>query len=458
MRGSLRRIPLLAATQAAIVLTIFLFALGSSSVPQATQYGSKLRWIALLMVLVLALVLLVARGGVVPDRRVGVLVALFGLIALVSSAWSVDPRLSVGRAGSFLVLLVITGALAASLANESQAIDAILMAVVLGATIVCLSGLIVLAWSPGDAMQYTTPARWKGLGQNPNTVPMLAALAAPLALRLLIESTRRRRYVGLICLASAYVTVVASGSRGALLASLGGLLVTAVLIEQTRLFRLSSVVALVAVFAVSVLANNALLRRVPAPSTATEPPSRTSPTPAVTSGRGASLGYTAASSSLPAMQDEIGSLSSGADHSSTFDSSGRIVAWRGAIAQAEKRPILGYGFGTEERVFVDRYYYFEGSRPENSYIGLFLQLGIVGVIGFLAIVLALVPAVTRGIRSSGARSRVAAASGAVIAGLVLAVGQSYVYAVGNIATVSFWLCVAMLVASAPAPRVAQRYG
>ena len=64
---------------------------------------------------------------------------------------------------------------------------------------------------------------------------------------------------------------------------------------------------------------------------------------------------------------------------SFFGASGRTEAWRGALQQAAERPLLGFGFGTEDKAFVDRYYGFVGSLPENSYIGISLQLGLVGL-------------------------------------------------------------------------------
>jgi O-antigen ligase len=118
-----------------------------------------------------------------------------------------------------------------------------------------------------------------------------------------------------------------------------------------------------------------------------------------------------------------------------FDTSGRVHAWEGALRQGDDRPLLGYGFGTEEKVFVDRYRDFEGGVPENSFIGLFLQLGAVGLAVFLALLAALVGAALR------AGGRVAAVGLAVLAtGIVLAVVQSYVYAVGNVATLGVWIC------------------
>jgi O-antigen ligase len=120
--------------------------------------------------------------------------------------------------------------------------------------------------------------------------------------------------------------------------------------------------------------------------------------------------------------------------------SGRLQAWGGATKQALKVPLLGYGFGTEDKVFIDRYYTFEGSRPENSFVGLLMQIGAVGILAFVAIVAALGVAVGR----RGWRNLFpveAAAAAAVLAGLILMTVQSYVYSAGNVATLSFWLCV-----------------
>ena len=43
--------------------------------------------------------------------------------------------------------------------------------------------------------------------------------------------------------------------------------------------------------------------------------------------------------------------------------SGRVYAWDYAIGQGLRRPVLGYGFGTERVVFEDRSNFFEGSYP-----------------------------------------------------------------------------------------------
>jgi hypothetical protein len=100
--------------------------------------------------------------------------------------------------------------------------------------------------------------------------------------------------------------------------------------------------------------------------------------------------------------------------------------------------VAGYGFGTESRVFVDRYYSFEGGVPENSYIGMFLQLGAVGVGVFVALLASLVVAGGRALVPAERQARVLAATcGAVLlVGLALGLFQSYLYAAGNNATLS----------------------
>src|SRR5437588_179086 len=139
-----------------------------------------------------------------------------------------------------------------------------------------------------------------------------------------------------------------------------------------------------------------------------------------------------------------------------FASTGRGQAWEGAIDQGGGRPVAGFGFGTEDHVFVDRYYSFFGGSPENSYIGMFLPLGLVGVALLLVLAASLVAASVTAVWRLGDRERrlVAACGAVLLTGLGLAVVQSSLYAVGNTATLSIWTCAFLGLALAPraAPR------
>jgi hypothetical protein len=146
------------------------------------------------------------------------------------------------------------------------------------------------------------------------------------------------------------------------------------------------------------------------------------------------------------LQDDVGRPPPGvgveSESRSLLGSSGRSEAWRGALDQAAERPVAGHGFGTEEKVFSDRYVSFNSNVPENSYIGLFLQLGAAGLALFAALAAAILAAAGRTLRrrAPARRSLLAACTGAFAAGLVLALFQSYVYSAGNNATAVLWIC------------------
>ena len=128
-----------------------------------------------------------------------------------------------------------------------------------------------------------------------------------------------------------------------------------------------------------------------------------------------------------------------------FTSSGRLGAWRGALRQAEARPVAGYGFGTEQLVFVNRYSGFDSDLPENSYIGLLLQLGVAG----LALLAALVGWALAGFARRPGGPLAAALAGTVVAALVIGLTESYLLSAGNIATLTVWVSLFLLVAQAP---------
>jgi hypothetical protein len=148
---------------------------------------------------------------------------------------------------------------------------------------------------------------------------------------------------------------------------------------------------------------------------------------------------------LPRAVDEIGNPALTKKNVSTAGS-GRIAAWRGALDLIRERPLLGYGFGTEAKVFVDRWYYFQGGSTENSYLGLLLQLGVLGLGLVVALGLALL---VRGLRripalDDEARPIVASLLGVLVAAAGIMVIQSFLYSVGNIATATVWISLFLL--------------
>ena len=68
---------------------------------------------------------------------------------------------------------------------------------------------------------------------------------------------------------------------------------------------------------------------------------------------------------------------------------------------------------------------------------MYLQLGATGVAALLAVLLAAAAAVYRAVRNGVEEAP--ALAGMLLAGALLLVVQSYVYAVGNVATMTFWV-------------------
>jgi O-antigen ligase len=455
VRDALRRFPLERALQLAIALAIVTSVLAAGAILSWIETARRLRWAMLVAVVVLALAFAFRERRALSPAAASVCAAVFIALALVSAAWSGRPALTASRAAALALLLVACAALSYATAGRPELVERVLDGVLLGVGAVAVGGLLVLLFEHDRAVAPATtalPARYQGLGGGPNTATMVLAVGVPLAAFAAFarDRPRGRRLVGAGLLALLLGSIVASGSRGALASAFGGLLAYALLRETALRRRALAAAAVGAAFAIAVG-----LTRIPdpLPPASVNPPEAsveaTAPfTPEITPRRG----YVDANLRLR-LQDEVGAPPLGVADTerrprTLLGTSGRAEAWSGALEQAAERPLLGHGFGTEDRVFVDRYVNFNSGTPENSYVGLLLQLGAVGLVAFLALAaLLLVPAVRASAWLSSRELHLAAAcAGGLVAGLVLGFFQSYLYAVGNNATAAVWICGFLLAA------------
>lgn len=421
------------ALTAALVVSLGL-AVGNAY-PWNIPVGRPLRWIVLGELLVAALLLaFVSRRGRIRSPLALLLGGFLGL-ALLSASWSADFTLTAARSATLAAVLVVAVALALVAAAWRELVEVVLVGLVAGVVSLALVGLVELWRDPDRALTPATTqsaARYSGIGGNPNTMAMLIALVIPaVAYGVVTAADRRRRIIALAVLALLYGSLVASGSRGALLGAFAGTLAFAVFAPLTGRARARVVVAATVLALVAVVA-----MAVPQPAE-TNPVISTDIVPPATP----PLSPSDAQPRLP-LESEVGLPKPGDEpfKRTLFTSSGRVAAWRGAIEQALDRPLLGYGFGTEERVFVDRFYLHYSQTPENTYVGTLLQLGFIGL-GLLLAVLAAVVLRIRRVQGGAA----AACGGAVVCGLVLAFSQSYLTSAGSVGMVPFWLCALLLV-------------
>ena len=440
-------------------LTVLFMVFGSSSVPELVRLGSKLRWAALIALAVAALVM-VAHDLLLKRPTTGhtwvrasSLGVWFTCLALLSTAWSVDPHLTFGRAASFAVLLTAAVALSLAATTRHRLASRMLGAVLVGTVIVAVAGLALLGIDHAAAVETATvqnPSRLRGLGENPDTVAMLEGIATPIALWATLRArTSARRVTGIGALVLLIGSIGASGSRGGLVAALIGGVVFSLLYPVSARQRAALVLAMFLA-----VAGATGITKIPKPlPSITVAPGTTAPTPkpggpTVVPLPGTFVGSPERQYS-GRLEDELGRLENG--KRSIFQSSGRLQAWSGAIHQADARPLLGYGFGTENHVFIDRFYNFAGAYVENSFVGMYLQLGVVGIASFLALLATLGAGAIRAVRRLGDAGNEAPALAAVFgAGVALMLVQSYAYSVGNVATVAFWCLSFCAARAAPA--------
>src|SRR5215208_3350713 len=417
-----------------VACMVVAFAAGSAFNPRLKHYALDVRWIVLLVVCGAAVLDAFRRlwpTRSLPPRGVlafGALAGAFLAVALVSTTWSVAPRLTFERAGTVGILFLLGAALATSTAEDTLARVRLFQGLGAGAVAVGLLGVGVLLFDyDASAIQSTatSPWRYRGFTENPNTIAILAAASLPILAALAIRSTSAVRQTGWIAGALVMVgSIVASESRGGLLAACAGTLVVTVFGVRGVKRQLVAVTALVAVFGGGLALRQAVQ---PPPPTFTSqiaapqalPPVQQTPATGKTKPKTSHPKSKQKSGStkpkpkpapqppierpkvktalLPQEQDEIGHPALSKQATTTV-ASGRIAAWEGALEQIGDRPILGYGFGTEQKVFIDRWYYFQGGTAENSYIGLLMQLGAVGLALVLAMGLSLLVGGFRALR------------------------------------------------------------
>jgi O-antigen ligase len=424
------------AAPVAIGAAVVAAALGSAIQRDLFHVGRPLRWVMLVVLAVIALAELLAdhRGRKLRPWVVAAL-AFFLALCLVSVGWSTAVHSTLGRAATEIVVVVSLAALASTVAMRPARAERLLAGLVAGVAVIAVGSLVYLVTTPSGfygawqsaTVQYSR--RFRGLEFNPNTLSMLLAFAMPPALAWALD---RRRSRGQRLALAALLVICAveeslSGSRGGILAAAVGCLVMAALLPialPRRGLVVAAVVAgLVVVAGASTIPNplpaSAAHHRAPAPKT-----------------RGINAELV-----LP-LEAEIGNPwwthKSGTVHRGLFETSERLRALKGSVQRGIERPLLGWGYGAETDAFVNRYYGFDSQNPENGYVGIFMQLGVIGLPAFLAAVGSCFAAGIAGARRAPGYTPAAIVGVAAVA-LVLGLSQSYFHGPGGVAFVAAWL-------------------
>lgn len=483
------------ALSAGVAIMVVAFACGSSSLTSVKSFGSQARWVVLIGALLGALFVAFQRYR--SDRRLPLqglvrataLPAAFLALALLSATWSGAPRLTFERSVSLGLLFALGAALVYCTQGDADARRRIFVGLALGATAVGVLGVITLIVSYDNAVQPGTPQtpwRFRGFTENPNTISVLAAVALPIIAWLGLSSREGRERLLWIGAAVLLIgSTVAAESRGGILAGDLGLAVVVLAAVRPKRTAAAALVG-IALMTMGSIGLRQIKSPPPPPFVSAvasapkpkppEPGAPVPPTAPPASYQGPAQGepeqvrpagrdeleptpidkpipLPITARELPRATDEIGNPTLSRKNTSMVGS-GRFAAWEGALRTAQSRPLLGYGFGTEQQVFIDRWYYFNGGSAENSFIGILLQLGLVGVVLISAFGLLLI---YRSVRVLGSardadKGMIAAGLGVLVAAAGVMLIQSYLYSVGNVATATVWISLFMLGAVVFEPR------
>lgn len=386
------------------VLVILSFAVSWLFLCQTPLYSEHfdiLYWGRFLILAVLGLASVFAgirSGRKVHFRFTAAFPFLLGAYFLLTMLWSVNPDLTMQR--SITVVLLAADVLGViwyagdSISFLQQTIKAVILPITL-----LFWGLLPIY---GFDMSYVEAGRLRsgGVMWNPNAASVLGALLAPAGYYLW-----RTAYQGTVVWAGSFLTclamVVLSGTRGALAAAL--LAFTTIALTRRRSSRVITIASVVVVMT-GLLSVDA--------------------------------------DSMPEIARSylrMDSLATG---------SGRQEAWAAATELLWERPWTGYGFGTEELLFeLFGYRFFEhaGAMAHNSYLGLSVQIGILGAaIFFLPLILVAIKGFRVSVRAKD-DIMLSSLLATLVAGLVICFTESWLYSAGNAQSLPFWVLFGILV-------------
>ena len=419
-----RRSPGLGAAWVFLTLTAAL-----SSFEALKHLGMNARWGALAGLGLVVASTLATRSA----RRAIVIIAAVGALLLTSVTWSIDPMLTFQRAIAYTLVVGVTYGLTLSVASHDARQRSLMLRLAFAAALVTVLTLVVLATGADQAVMHGADSGLvRGITESSNTFGELVALAIPLWLAALDRRGRGWTLGSLAVLGGSEVLILLSGSRtGVIIAALATL---AYLVARRR----GQMVTLAAIVSAVVV-----------------------------------LGYweVGRTTSLIPQAARLGSVRQGIDagdppvasanRTSRWNAflSGRDEAWQASWDLFVERPVLGYGFGSGDRVFERhgiRFPTFVGNDPNNGYIRAVLELGVLGGAAFLSVLVGALAVALASLRRGPHAPGDATAVALLIAICIGALTETFIVAPGTPWAFLFWIAVwTVLLPALRTPRLLQ---
>ncbi|MBU06230.1 MAG: hypothetical protein CL877_09825 [Dehalococcoidales bacterium] len=437
-----------------------------------------LRWVPLFF-LGLAALLIAVRNRALPRplNKADAVMLGFVALALLSSLHSIDPEITLLRG---LSVLLMYGAVFWGVwvyADEFGA-DEVVRIIVATAAIVFGLHIAFGLLDPGGSMPYH--GRFRGWAHNPGTPGGQVALLLPLALWLALKRSRWQHW---LLVGAMLLILILSQTRSEFAAAgVGSFYLLWRALPRRRWLVLASVlIVLVIGFAwvevgprlfpsgdhvISALNSKVASERGTVESEVAS--ERGTVESEVASERGTVESMGVGRSEVASERGTVESMGVGRSEvagvaseqswltkpnirtEDAINLSRRTEKWIKGVQYLVEKPLLGFGFGTEDQLFafhgIDiQDYMHTGAYIHQSYLGLALQLGLLGAaLFFIPLGLLVVREIGR-ISSSRHDVLRSALLAVVIAALTSAFMTSWLYSMGNEAALPFWICVMLLV-------------
>ena len=492
MRSITNNKGLMTASVAWVILAALLMPmLATSRWSQLIEFGKVGRWVGLVLLGSVPLIVS-ARNLALPRRvmTVDIIAVIFLSVALLSSLYSLNPRTTILRTLSVVLMYgaVFWGIWIYADARGPESVVRVI--IIVAAFAMCLH-LIVALVDPVGSFPYQ--GRFRGWAHNPGTLGTQVSLLLPLVLWKIMERPRWQLWVliGLMLL-----SLIVSQSRSELVAA--EVAVLYFLFRARPHHKRQALLGGGAVFMACVgwlyIGSRVSLldqqpKVVPSADSSvviSKPESSQGSSNVDVAPKDQVVSTGSSSTDVDLMDRSVNTESSGADisHEDSPVSTGsreleitvdqgaketkpwyrqpsgrnlhiltlshRTTKWALGMEFLAERLLLGFGFGTEDQLFQSQrvdpnLYFYSGWYIHNSYLGLAVQLGLTGfALFYVPLGLLVCREVKYGasVQQPLLRSAILAV---VLGSLVSAVMTSWLYSMGNESALLFWICVMLLV-------------
>lgn len=321
-----------------MALTVFVFSQPWEGGVRTFASGSISRYLGLLAMLI-GLIAVLSRGSLRlrPLSLFLLLALVFTFLGGLSTFWSINPMVSVSSTVKYVQLVAMVW-LIHEFARERSQRDVLMQAYVLG-------GIVALGFA---IFTFFTGGGYRDVGTaNANDAAMYLAIGIPMATSLLLRSRQRWSLIvnGLYIPGVLFFDVLAA-SRGGLLASLVGLMSLPVLLAQLRwTHRVGLALALVV---------------------------------------GGWFVYGLAPRVAPDLGANLGRLAETTEELESGTLTNRRLIWSAGLEVFKDKPVAGVGLGAYR--YAVEGIYGVAAASHNSFLGVLVNLGIIGFAVWLAMV------------------------------------------------------------------------